>query len=557
MVWVCIFAVFIVACAPYAAALGIGTLERTMNYTPGSLSGIKYFVIKGEDERLVVSMGLSGGLAPYGKFRIDNHWYSTRVDKLDVWLQNSFNLTNVSSATLTFSTMYDAEYGWDFGYVEVSVNNGSSWSQLSGTTTTTYRDAFAYVGIPGAPAYTGSLGGWATETVDLSPYAGNLTLVRFHYFTDEYYSENGWFVDDVSVPEIGFYDDFEGQDMGWSTNGWLDNIVIMNDSSAAVPVFIDFTIPSNVSENTTGSVYALKVGGVSGDFNPSQESVPKVIAILPPLFAVLPPPPVDGERGGERGEVQYYSVIGNIINYALEDIKPGVERVLEIRRGDPLVVRIALTISSFVEDARLRITYFDGRPSVVKKDVPNVYKYFEVSTVGIFDSFTESAVIRVAVPRVWVASKGIGPADIVVSRFNMGKWSDLKTSNVDSDRDNYLYDAYSPGFSVFAVRISSPIPEDIVKPAPTKKPDVSRVRPVTLVYGNETPSKVIRQAKEIIMRKTSQSGIIAKEQAIKEEPSGILPFVRSLVLLASISAILLAVALAFSGIKRRFGKERL
>ncbi|MCH8849146.1 MAG: immune inhibitor A, partial [Chloroflexi bacterium] len=70
------------------------------------------------------------------------------------------------------------------------------------------------------PSYTGASGGWVREEIDLSPYAGEQVLLRFEYVTDESTNTTGWCVDDIEVPEAGFFDDAE-TDGGWEAEGWV------------------------------------------------------------------------------------------------------------------------------------------------------------------------------------------------------------------------------------------------------------------------------------------------------------------------------------------------
>jgi hypothetical protein len=45
-------------------------------------------------------------------------------------------------------------------------------------------------------------------------------LVRFEYITDDGYNAQGMAVDDISIPEIGYRDDAEG-DTGWQAEGFV------------------------------------------------------------------------------------------------------------------------------------------------------------------------------------------------------------------------------------------------------------------------------------------------------------------------------------------------
>ena len=126
-------------------------------------------------------------------------WYSGKGNNLDNTLDHAFNLTGVSSATLNFSTRYDTEPYYDFCYVEVSTDNGSTWDTLA-----------TYSGY--SPL--------TTETISLTPYTGHNIILRFHYHTDYSVVYEGWYIDDIEIPEIGFFDDVESGADGWTAHGW-------------------------------------------------------------------------------------------------------------------------------------------------------------------------------------------------------------------------------------------------------------------------------------------------------------------------------------------------
>jgi len=62
---------------------------------------------------------------------------------------------------------------------------------------------------------------WVEETLDLTPFAGSQVLVRFEYVTDQAYTRNGWVIDDISLLEIGYFDDAESDLGGWTAEGWV------------------------------------------------------------------------------------------------------------------------------------------------------------------------------------------------------------------------------------------------------------------------------------------------------------------------------------------------
>ena len=68
---------------------------------------------------------------------------------------------------------------------------------------------------------------WVHESVDLTPYAGSVVHVRFEYVTDAAINRPGMLLDDISVPEIGYMEDFEEGRGRWEGHGWVrfDNVL--------------------------------------------------------------------------------------------------------------------------------------------------------------------------------------------------------------------------------------------------------------------------------------------------------------------------------------------
>ncbi|WP_227394556.1 choice-of-anchor J domain-containing protein [Jeotgalibacillus aurantiacus] len=118
------------------------------------------------------------------------------------------DLTGVTEASLAFDHFYEIEEQWDFGTVQVSTDNGETWTSLGNENTRTDIVAEGYPTIKeNLPGFTGTNGEWTSESFDLSAYAGQEILVAFRYMEDWGTSESGWFIDNVSLEAAGFESD--------------------------------------------------------------------------------------------------------------------------------------------------------------------------------------------------------------------------------------------------------------------------------------------------------------------------------------------------------------
>jgi hypothetical protein len=160
-------------------------------------------------------------------------FWGNRNDESDTTLTREFDLTSLTSATLSYWMWAQIEKDFDYAYVEVSTNGGQTWQSLktpSGTDTNPTGANFGW-------GYTGASGGgdpehndpsqWIKEIVDISAYAGQKILVRFEYVTDAALTYGGLVLDDISIPELNYTANFEQDDGGWAGTGFvrIDNLL--------------------------------------------------------------------------------------------------------------------------------------------------------------------------------------------------------------------------------------------------------------------------------------------------------------------------------------------
>lgn len=107
------------------------------------------------------------------------------------------------NATLTFDHFYDIEEQWDFGMVQVSTDNGETWTSLENENTRSDAVEEGYPTIKeNVPGFTGTNGDWAAETFDLSAYAGQEVLVSFRNLTDWGSNNTGWFIKNIQLGDF-------------------------------------------------------------------------------------------------------------------------------------------------------------------------------------------------------------------------------------------------------------------------------------------------------------------------------------------------------------------
>lgn len=95
--------------------------------------------------------------------------------------------------TLTFWTWYDTEVDYDYGYVEVSTDQGQTFVPIPGNITTNDNPNYMNRGN----GINGFSGGWVLAKFPLGGYAGQQIRIRFSYITDPFFHGEGWYIDEV------------------------------------------------------------------------------------------------------------------------------------------------------------------------------------------------------------------------------------------------------------------------------------------------------------------------------------------------------------------------
>jgi len=144
-------------------------------------------------------------------------WYSNRGDDSHMVLSQVFDLSGVTSATLQYSTWHDIEQGWDYAYVTISADGGTTWDVLSTPQMTADNPHAKAYGL----GYSGLSAGWIAQEISLDAYVGREVLIQFEMISDDATIEMGMALDDVSIPEIGYSSSFENESGGWQSAGWI------------------------------------------------------------------------------------------------------------------------------------------------------------------------------------------------------------------------------------------------------------------------------------------------------------------------------------------------
>ena len=223
--------------------------------------GIDYITIDCAGDYTLHFSGSTGrGLLPVEAYSGNYAFWSNQGNESDMTLTREFDFTNVSGPiTLSYQTWFDIEEGWDYLYLEASID-GANWEIVKAPSSTDYDPAGQSYGW----AYTGQTADWIQEEVDLSKFAGQKVQIRFEYITDALVNGGGLLLDDIRVDAISYQSDFEADDGGWVSAGFVRiqntipqtyrlSLILKGDATTVTPIELN-------ADNTADIPLSLKNG---------------------------------------------------------------------------------------------------------------------------------------------------------------------------------------------------------------------------------------------------------------------------------------------------------
>ncbi|NOK59796.1 MAG: hypothetical protein GFH27_549285n321 [Chloroflexi bacterium AL-W] len=138
-------------------------------------------------------------------------WTNNDQDWADLRLTRDVDLTGATAPiSISFDIDYIIEEDWDYMFLEVSMDGGTTFTQTRGlevgtdeeiTTPNDYADPNGRLSDYGGLqyGYTGSSTGWLRAYHDLSDYAGEQIKVRFRQATDAGFLERGAYIDNIAI----------------------------------------------------------------------------------------------------------------------------------------------------------------------------------------------------------------------------------------------------------------------------------------------------------------------------------------------------------------------
>ena len=194
----------------------------------------------------------AGGIQAFSGIKVWATRLSGNYYNSSNWYLDSPEFSVPNGSTLSFYHYYEFEQGgsgtlYDGGNVKISIDGGSSFNLIT--------PIYGYTGIIsalGEQGFGGFIDDWEPLEFDISNYAGENIIIRWHFKSDNSVTELGWYIDDVAITIHSAVDDYQSE---------ISNKVTLyqnypNPFSGSTT--ISFNLATKSHKNTQIRIYNLK-----------------------------------------------------------------------------------------------------------------------------------------------------------------------------------------------------------------------------------------------------------------------------------------------------------
>jgi hypothetical protein len=189
--------------------------------------------------------------------------YSGADNRRDEAIVRPIAVGTGAAATLTFDAFWNEEDTWDFGFVQISDDGGSTYQSLSCTNTTSDADPQAAPAVlENVPGFSGFSETFRPQTCSLAAYAGKTVLLAFRAINDELALGNdpipvtpGFWVDNVKVGTTSISD-------GSTLAGWKSFTETKPNTVAGFTIWL-----VSVQDKKKGGEVTVKPLELNADFS--------------------------------------------------------------------------------------------------------------------------------------------------------------------------------------------------------------------------------------------------------------------------------------------------
>ncbi len=167
----------------------------------------------------------------------------------------------------------------------------------------------------------------------------------------------------------------------------------------------------------------------------------------------------------------------------IESLEKDATQTLTFEK-DVSIQEISITAKDSITAADLKVKTLISKPTTIQPEVDGkVYKYIEISHTNLEDKVAK-ATVKFKIEKSWLDSNKIDKNKVVLNRFT-DKWDKLSTKLLNEDNTTLVYEAETPGFSVFAIS------GEELKSEQSSTPGPELGGPTGLIIGGSTLAGIV------------------------------------------------------------------
>lgn len=171
----------------------------------------------------------------------------------------------------------------------------------------------------------------------------------------------------------------------------------------------------------------------------------------------------------------------------IPSIAAGKSEIVDIAKTEDVAIRkIVIYVANKVNNIQITVAKLPGQPASVTQEITGkVYHYMEINKTNVTDADVNQTAIRFEVEKSWITTNNVNKSNVILFRYSNNAWNKLQTTELSDDGTIVLYEAISPGFSVFAIGVGE------VAAAPTTQPPAEETP-----AEEKTPEEAIKEVKK-------------------------------------------------------------
>ncbi len=291
---------------------------------------------------------------------------------------------------------------------------------------------------------------WSVQTIDTGLKAGSWATERVYNITSSNQSQQN----DTTPPNLTITSPVNGSEHSTSSISVSANYADVNnvtctgklDSGTAASMSGGGTTSGTVSmtlSSVANGAHTVYVNCTDSRNNSVTKNSLFTVNVLTP-----PAPPPSGGGGGGGGSTA--PPVNTTVNDTTPQINISKGETKVVSFENPVMRQVSLELENAVSSIQISAAIVQ-LPNLTERPLGNVYSYIEVKHTNLVNPDIKKATLSFAIDKSWIYANDINKTKITLNRYTNGVWQQLDTILRSENSTTIMYDAVTPGLSLFAI----------------------------------------------------------------------------------------------------------